>query len=212
MDIIVRPVKKSDSYSIFKQVALIHESEISEGFLSTLGTTFLARMYKFLALSPHSFLIIAQEGEKVVGFICGGLNTGKAMKHFMLTQGVFALPVLLPKIISIKSIKKIFETIFYPKKQIDIDLPKAEILNFCVHNEAQRKGVGKKIFHALCEKFRSFGVSSIKIVTGENQVKAQGFYEKLSAKRVAELEVHKGTKSYVYIFDLREVYYDQKNF
>jgi ribosomal protein S18 acetylase RimI-like enzyme len=200
----IRSVKKTDPYTIFKQVALIHEAEISEGFLSTLGTTFLARMYKSLALSPHSFLLIAQENENVVGFICGGFDTGKAMKQFMFAQGLFVIFLILPKVLSIKSVKKIFETIFYPKKQLDTVLPDAEILNFCVDRNAQRKGIGKMLFNALCERFRNAGVHAMKIVTGESQKKAQAFYESLSARKVAELEVHKGTKSYIYTFDLRD--------
>ena len=98
--------------------------------------------------------------------------------------------------------KSIIETLFYPAQKFNYDLPKPEILNFCVSNEFQRKGVGKQLFYALIDKFRQIGIDQIKIVTGENQKKAQKFYESLSAKKVAEIEVHKGIKSLIYTYSI----------
>ena len=201
-DILVRAAGKSEPSNFYKEIASIHKSEISEGFLSTLGISFLAKMYQSLSLSPYSFLIIAQENTRVVGFICGGINTGKTMKRFFFTQGIFVLPQIMIKMLSFKTIKKILETLSYPGQKANTNLPKAEIFNFCVSNEVQGKGIGKKLFFSLCERYRQLGIDKIKIVTGENQKKAQFFYEKLSAHKIGEIEVHKGSKSLIYTYTI----------
>jgi ribosomal protein S18 acetylase RimI-like enzyme len=41
--------------------ALLHESQITEGFLSHLGRRFLERLYRRIALSESSFLLVAEE-------------------------------------------------------------------------------------------------------------------------------------------------------
>lgn len=201
-EIVVRLVDKSESFETFRQIALIHKIEIPKGFLSTFGIFFLARMYQSLADSPYSFLIVAQKQGKVIGFICGGIDTGKAMKRFLFHQGLFVMPQLISKIFSLKIINKILETFFYPKQKFNHQLPNSEILNFCVLSEMQRKGLGKKLFFELIECFRKKDVKKIKIITGAYQKKAQSFYEGLSAEKVSDIEVHKGIRSYIYIYSI----------
>lgn len=184
------------------QVAEIHRTEISEGFLATLGSGFLAKLYRALAGSPHAFLLVATEGEEVVGFICGGTDTKKVYRSFMLRWGVFVLPSILPSLLSFGRVKRILETLLYPSKEEVAELPKPEILNFCVSSRHQRKGIGRLLFHGLTEEFQSRGVSKIRIVTGESQKSAQQFYESLGAKKVADFEVHAGAGSRVYTFSL----------
>jgi ribosomal protein S18 acetylase RimI-like enzyme len=202
VDIAVERANSSAPRDIFDQVAEIHLAEINEGFLATLGSGFLKRLYRALAESPHAFLLIAMERDVVVGFICGGTDTAKVYRSFMMRWGVLILPSLLPKLFSFHRMKRIVETLLYPSKEEVADLPKPEILNFCVSSKHQRKGVGRLLFIELVKEFQSRGISRIRIVTGKDQRSAQGFYESLGAEKVAEFEVHEGTASLVYVYDL----------
>ena len=189
--------------AIYKEMARIHKNEIDCGFLSTFPLSFLASLYRALSDSPHSFAFVAKnEAGVVVGFICGGIDTGKVMKRFLLRNAVRAFPYILPKVFSIGNFRKIIETLFYPSKDADDSLPPQEILNFCVDSNLQRLGIGKNLFFSLVDEFQQCGMTNFKIVTGESQTKAQRFYESLGAKEYKKIEIHKGTQSLVYLYDI----------
>ncbi|MDR2169839.1 MAG: GNAT family N-acetyltransferase [Planctomycetaceae bacterium] len=199
----IEKVDRNIPKEVYIQVANIHKAEISSGFLSTLSLNFLARLYRALADSPYSFLFIAKDSQNtVVGFICGGINTKKVIKRFLFRNAILSFPYLIHRLFSIKTIKKIFETLSYPSKENNSNLPEPEILNFCVSSKTQRLGIGKKFFYTLIEEFQKQGIAKIKIVTGENQVKAQRFYENNNAIKVQETEIHQGIKSFIYIYNI----------
>lgn len=203
-EIFIEKTDKDSPKEIYKQVASIHKAEIGSGFLSTLPLNFLAGLYRAFADSPYSFLLIAKDSNNtVVGFICGGINTGKVIKRFLFRNSIQSFPYLILRLFSIKTIKKIFETLLYPLKENDNNLPKPEILNFCVSSNAQRHGIGKKLFRTLVEEFHNQGIRTFKIVTGENQVKAQQFYENINAIKIKETEIHQGIKSFIYIYNIK---------
>ncbi len=187
---------------VFVEISNIHIQEISEGFLSSLGATFLTRLYQIFAASPHAELIAALAGDRIIGFICVATNTSEVYKFFIRTAGISAAVRLLPKLVSPARLFRVLETLLYPSKGRSADLPKAEILNFCVTREMQGKGVGKKLFDAAMTCLKSRGVESIRIVTGEHQRSAQHFYDKIGARRVGDLEVHRGSTSILYVYEI----------
>ena len=195
----IRRAGEADGEAVFAQLAAIHHAVVP-GFLATLGEPFLARLYRVLATSGHSFVFVAERGEEVLGLIAGSMNTGKVYRDFMWRAGVRGSFLLGRKLLSLRRLRRMLETLLYPKQQTD--LPDEEILNFCLRHDAQRQGIGGRLFRALEEEFLSRGVQRIKIVTGGQQFKAHRFYEKLGARKVLETEVHKGTKSFIYLHDL----------
>lgn len=191
-----------ETQGLFDQVVQIHKEAIHEGFLSTLGPNFLTALYRTLASGDRSFLIVAKEEEVLLGFICGSENTGEVYRDFMKRAGVKAIFMMLPKLFSIKRVKRIIETLLYPKKQKKEELPEPEILNFCVKKDTQGKGVGGRLFNELLTEFRRRDIGQIRIVTGEAQESAQRFYEAKGAILVTSIEVHKGTASRVYTYEV----------
>lgn len=199
-----RLVTGQDQADVFNQMADIHREAISEGFLSTLGQGFLVTLYQGLSDSPNSFVFATLDEGRMLGFIVGAMDTGSVYKEFMRRAGVKAFVKLLPKLVSVARVKRVFETLLYPKSKKGDQLPEPEILNFCVRKEAQGKGVGSVLFRELCDEFRRRGVPAIRIVTGESQKSAQSFYEKHGAQLASQIEVHKDTKSRVYVFAISD--------
>ncbi|MBS1715440.1 MAG: GNAT family N-acetyltransferase [Armatimonadetes bacterium] len=185
----------------FVQMAEIHKSEIHEGFLSSLGGPFLTKLYAYLCDTEEAFAFAAMDGESMLGFIVGAMDTGQVYKGFARRGGFSAMAVLVPKLLSPARIKRILETLLYPKSKQSDDLPEPEILNFCVRSTSQGLGVGGALFRALLQEFRARGTGSIRIVTGETQKSAQQFYEAKGSRFVKSIEVHKGTLSRVYVHD-----------
>jgi ribosomal protein S18 acetylase RimI-like enzyme len=185
---------------LFREIAQIHQEEITEGFLSTLGIDFLEKLYRVIASSRHAFIFVATLEGQAVGCICGSTNTRLLYKEIILNYGWQMLLLMLPKIFSLSVIIKVKETLCYPQKNKCCDLPSSEILNFCVNNNYQRKGIAKSLFKHLTQEFKRLKINRIKIVTGERQISAQRFYEAMKATRISNISIHTGIVSYVYIY------------
>lgn len=191
--------------NFWRQIAHLHQQEIREGFLSTLSVEFLARLYAAVVRSDKLFLLAAVDGsmDKVVAFICASTDTKSVLKQCIWQSGFRLIVPLLPRLLSGRTLAHLFESMRYASNG-DATLPKAEILNFCVDGKSQGKGVGRRLFGSLISEFSRRGVHRIKIVTGESQVSAQLFYEAMQAYRVGTAEVHEGTKSVVFLYDIND--------
>lgn len=196
---IIRLKQKSPNH-YFRNIAEIHKSEIYTGFLSTFSTKFLCRLYKTIASSKYSFVFAAVHKDEIIGFICGSTNTKRVYLDFFLNHGFAIIPVLLRKLMTPERIWHTIETLVYPNRKDIMDLPKSEILNFCVRNEFQRKGVGHQLFKFMIDEFRNRNIYNFKIITGANQIKAQHFYHLMGARLVLNIEVHKGIQSLLYVY------------
>lgn len=204
-DISIAEINGPATPQVFSQCASIHIAQITGGFLTTLGPKVLARVYRSIAASQHAFLIVAQQNEQVVGFVCGCFDTGKLYRDVICKNAFPFLIAGVRKALSLETLRKIWETLVYPNKEQPSGIPTEEILNFCVSPTIQRTGLGSTLMIALSRKFAENGVSAIRIVTGAEQKSAISFYEKIGADKVHEFEVHRGTTSYIYRYQIPEV-------
>jgi ribosomal protein S18 acetylase RimI-like enzyme len=195
--------KQSDfSPAEIKEVVEIHRKELSEAFLSQLKGRLLEHLYAFVVTDPSSFLIIAKDNNKVVGYIAGTAKIGGFYKRFVKKKFLQAIISLLPNFLSFRVLKGLFETLFYPTKAELSNLPEAEIISFTVRKEYRGTGLAHKLFDEAMTCFKQMGVNSLTIVTGITQISAQKFYEKKGSKRIGFLEVHKGKKSVIYLYKI----------
>ena len=68
--------------------AALHAGQISEGFLSLLGPSFLRRLYRRIARTPDSFLLIVEDGTDTVGFLAGSTDVSGLYRSFVLRDGI----------------------------------------------------------------------------------------------------------------------------
>ena len=182
-----------------KQVAELHVSSLNTGFLSQLGSGFLFYLYKAMSKSIVADLVIAKKGEEVIGFITGS-NSLKPIYSYMIKHYLLQIFFnLAPHLFNIYKLKKIIDIIFYSKnKDSKNNFPKTELLSLVVTEKTRRTGVAKQLFEELISQFKQREVSDFKIVVGENLEGAQRFYEKMGAKKIGVIEVHKGEGSIIY--------------
>ena len=182
-------------------IAKLHFEYIPTGFLSSLGIPFLRLLYQSMTNSKYAFCIIALEDNKVIGFVSSTTNVSAFYKEFMRRNFFKAVLILLPKFFNIKTVRKIFETLFYPIKK-NTALPKAELLSIVVDKNYQGKGVSKELFKRLVNELGKRGVREFKVVVGENLMPACKFYEKMGGVLYSKIEVHKGEWSRIYVWKL----------
>lgn len=187
-----------------KQIVQIHRSEIHLGFLTSLGDKALGLMFSLAAESKHSLLLTVKDVEqnKQVGFLLGTLDIGAFYKDFFRKKLFSAAFILLPKVFSFSTVRKLIEVLFYPSRKDLQEFPKTELLDIAISSQYQGRGLAKKLFKEFSDQLIELGVMEFKITTGEQLKVAQRFYEALGAVETATIEVHKGQKTLVYIYKI----------
>ena len=199
-------LKPSDKY--FLECAKIHSKEIPSGFLPTLGLSFLSSLYEFFSKSKYSFLLLAVEDSKVMGFIVISLHTKLFFKQYLWTQSYKNFHKIPLSIFGKMFIVKTIEVLKYPfkSKKTKADfVSNSEIFNFCVDSSVQGRGVGQLLFSRAVNELENSKVKVLKIVTGQKQISAQKFYYKSGATFSHKVMVHKGEESMVFKYEINGV-------
>lgn len=173
--------------------ATMHASEIGEGFLPSLGRPFLARLYRRIVRAPRSFLLVADDDGRAVGFVAGSEDVGALYRAFLLHDGAAAALRALPRIV--RSARRVVETLRYPAG--DADLPAAELLAIAVAPDARGRGIGHALVDAFTAELRRRHVEAARVVVAADNDGAVRVYQACGFKPAARIEVHKGTTSQV---------------
>lgn len=189
--------------STYRQVAQLHIESIDQGFLSTLGEGFLALMYQSIDECTDSVLLVEKDGSgRVTGFVTGGIGMRPIYRQ-MLRHWPRLIRSLAPALINPGKVKRILEILRRGRgENAPTDLPDHELLSIAVSPAARRGGVAQRLYTGLFEAFAAMGATSFQIVVGENLGPAHAFYQRMGAVPAAEISVHDGAKSIVYVHDL----------
>ena len=199
----IRMIAKEAPPEVFADIARLHIEEITDGFLTSLGAPLLTRLYDAVNRSSAGFILAATVDGAIVGFLCASTDTARVYRQVLGRSWPRLLPVLLPKLVNLRTMRRVWETIRYPSRGPRAHLPSAEILNFCVSKRLHRGGVGRRLFSAMEAEFHRRGVGEIRIVTGATQLSAIRFYEKIGADLVGAIEVHGGQESRAFRYAIR---------
>jgi ribosomal protein S18 acetylase RimI-like enzyme len=184
-----------------RTAATLHASEISEGFLPTLGRPFLTRLYRRVVRSSQSFLLIAEDGGAAVGFIAGTEDVRALYRSFLLRDGVVATIGALPRVA--RSWRRVLETLRYPSDAhppehgVEAGLPPAELLAIAVAPQSRGRGVGRALVEAFTTELVRRDVRAARVVVGADNDAAIRLYEACGFTKVVRVEVHRGTPSQV---------------
>ena len=195
-------------HKYFLECAKIHSKEIPGGFLPTLGLDFLSSLYEIFSKSKYSFLLLAVEDSRVVGFIAVSLHTKLFFKQYLWTQSYKNLYKIPISTFGKVFVKKIVEVLKYPFegniKEYDF-VSNSEIFNFCVDSSLQGLGVGQLLFSKAVNQLECSKVKILKIVTGNRQIGAQRFYYRSGATLSHTIMVHKGEESMVFKYKINRM-------
>ena len=81
--------------------ATLHAGQIGEGFLSMLGRRFLRRLYRRVARSPGSFLLVVEDGGDTVGFLAGSTDVAGLYRSFLVRDGAAAMLACGPRLLGL---------------------------------------------------------------------------------------------------------------
>jgi len=177
--------------------AALHARRITEGFLPTLGPAFLARLYRRVVRDPGSFLVVAIDGDRVVGMCACTEDLGALYRAFIRHDGLIAGLRSAPRIL--RSLPRVLETLRYPGAEGAHDLPPAEVLAVAVDGARAGGGIGRLLVDAALVEFDRRGTARVKVVAGGDNAAALGLYRATGFVDAARIEVHEGTESVVLV-------------
>lgn len=180
------------------QAAELHIAGIGMGFISSLGPRFVTALYEGIATSPYGFGYVAVKNGQVLGFATWTTNLSKLYRSVIMKKGHRLFFTIAGKLISISTIKKVFETLFYASRTEKMDLPEAELLSIATAEAGQRQGLARKMMEAGFEECHRRGIRKLKIMAGTPLVAANKFYQKNGFEIAGRIENH-GVVSNVYV-------------
>lgn len=179
-------------------VAALHIQGIDKGFISSLGIKFVTALYEAIAQSSSSFGFTAEDDDgRVLGFVTFTSNVGKLYKAVVAKKGWRFAFLLVGRMFSLRRIKKVFETLFYPSRVKKMDLPSAELLSIVVDSHNYRAGLGTELVHKSFEECRRKGLEKVKVLVGADNEAANRLYQKCGFEFVGRIENH-GVASNIY--------------
>jgi ribosomal protein S18 acetylase RimI-like enzyme len=187
----------------YRSVAELHIANINQGFLSTLGVGFVSLMYRAIDEGDDSVLLTVRVNEQVVGFVAGA--TGMRPIYIrMLRYWPQLFWALLPSLFSPRRVWRIIEILRYSRSagsgvSSGAMLPAAELLSIAVAPAFRSQGHAENLYQALGEHFLRQALPAFKIVVGSALAPAHKFYRRMGAQPAAEVEVHQGSLSTVYV-------------
>ena len=180
------------------QVAALHIQCISTGFISSMGIDFVTSLYEAIVKSQSSFGVIAVRNEKVIGFAALTTNLNKLYKSVVWRKGgKFAL-LLAGNMLSLRRIKKIFETLFYPARTKKMNLPSAELLSIAVEPEERGKGLAGQLIEKSFRHCQKTGVDKVKVLIGADNKAGNKLYLKSGFELIGQIVNH-GVLSNIYV-------------
>ena len=189
--------------ALYRRVAALHIANINQGFLATLGLGFLALMYEAIDQCESSVLLVSTVDGEVIGFVAGATGMGPIYRR-MLRKWPRLFVALLPSLFSPRRVLRIMEILRYSGGAADATaLPSAELLSLVVDPAFRGRSHAETLYRALCDHFGSAGLPAFKIVVGAALAPAHRFYRRMGAHPAAELTVHKGSLSIVYVHKIR---------
>lgn len=193
--------------SIYRRVAQLHVEGINQGFLASLGVSFLSVMYQAIDEGPDSILIVCQNGGQVIGFVAGAVGM-RGVYLRMLKRWPKLLVCLTPFVFSASTVRKLSELLVYSadisrRGQMTLRLPDAELLSIAVDANCRGAGHARSLYQQLSAWFVERGCVEFKIVVGEKLDDAHRFYLSMGAEPKGEITVHRGQSSIVYVQPMR---------
>ena len=177
-------------------IADLHATRIDEGFLTSLGTPFLRRLYSRVLRSHDAFILVENLDGVTTGFVAGVADLGALYRRFIVRDGLLAGVQAAPRLV--KNLPHVVETLRYPA--ITGDLPDAEVLAVAVAADRSGLGVGQSLVRGAIDEFVNREIKTAKVVTTADNLAALAMYRACGFVSASDVEVHAGRSSEVLLW------------
>jgi ribosomal protein S18 acetylase RimI-like enzyme len=170
--------------------AALHAGRIREGFLSFLGPAFLRRLYRRVARTPDSFLLIACDETTTVGFLAGSTDVGSLYRAFLWRDGPAAALASCGRLL--RSGRRVIETLRHGTGGAPEG---AELLAVAVDARVQGRGAGTLLVTGFLAEMEKRGQEVAHVVVAADNETAIALYRRAGFHPVERFALHAGTES-----------------
>ncbi len=193
------PVLRAASDGDDQVVGALHAEQIPEGFLALLGPDFLARLYRRIDRSPESFLLVADAGGRVAGFIAGSADLRALYAGFLLHDAPGAALGAARRLLV--GWRRALETLRHGVGGAAGTGRGTELLAVAVDPQWQGRGLGARLVEAFLDRVRAEGGRAAYVVVAAANTRAIGLYRRAGFTDVGDFELHAGTTSLLLQWD-----------
>jgi ribosomal protein S18 acetylase RimI-like enzyme len=194
-ELVVRPGTVADAVAAGR----LHAEQITEGFLSFLGTEFLIRLYRRIVRSRGSFLVVAEQGSDPVGFVAGSADLGHLYRDFLLHDGLAAAAGAAGRLL--RGRRRALETLRHGASGGAGTGRGVELLAIAVDPDRRGGGIGRHLVTAFLRQVTAdHGRAAYVVVAGDN-VAAVSLYRRAGFVGGGEFELHAGRTSLLMQWD-----------
>jgi ribosomal protein S18 acetylase RimI-like enzyme len=170
--------------------AAFHAGQIREGFLSFLGPAFLRRLYRRVARSPESFLLLVSDQAGTVGFLAGSTDVPALYKTFLWHDGPAAVLASFGRLL--RSWRRVIETLRHGTGGAPAG---AELLAVAVDAQFQGRGAGMLLVEGFLSEMDRRGQETAHVVVGADNATAIALYRRAGFQPVERFALHAGSES-----------------
>ncbi|MFL6241606.1 MAG: GNAT family N-acetyltransferase [Acidimicrobiia bacterium] len=179
-------------------VAALHRECFPEGFLPTLGSRPLERLYRHIVQSADAFVVVSDDADGLSGFVAVTEDTRALYRDFLRRHGVTAALIAAPAVL--RAPRKVWETVRYGNRADRAGLPSAEFLAVAVAERRRGTGVAPSLVAAALEELRRRGIDTACVVTAAGNSSALRLYERAGFRHQQRTEVHRGVPQEVLVW------------
>jgi ribosomal protein S18 acetylase RimI-like enzyme len=170
--------------------AALHAGQISEGFLTFLGPAFLRRLYRRIARTPGSFLLVVEHEGATLGFLAGSTDVNALYRAFAWRDGAPAALASGPRLL--RSWRRVIETL---RHGAGTSGEGAELLAIAVSPAARGRGAGRLLVQEFVAEVTRRGLDTAHVVVAADNGTAVALYRRAGFRTVQRFELHAGTES-----------------
>jgi ribosomal protein S18 acetylase RimI-like enzyme len=170
--------------------AALHAGQIGEGFLTLLGPKFLLRLYRRVARTPESFLLVVESDATIVGFLAGSTDVTALYRAFVSHDGAAAAAGSAWRLL--RSWRRVWETLRHGTGGAGEG---AELLAVAVDPLMQGRGAGTLLVEGFLTEVGRRGQDAAYVVVAAGNETAVALYRRAGFRRVEQFQLHPGTDS-----------------
>ncbi|CAN5322248.1 MAG: GNAT family N-acetyltransferase [Acidimicrobiia bacterium] len=187
---VIRPATLAD----VPHLARLHAEAIETGFLPSLGSGVMERLYTALIGWDNAIVLVADGTWRPVGFVAGVTDTGTFYRHFVRRYGAGAALAAAPRLARPAVLRRAWQTLRYGGGANQVP---AELLSMAVDYGARRRGLGSALGERFLAAMEGRGVAGVRVVVGSHNQGAVAAYESMGFVPSGAVEIHRGEVSQV---------------
>jgi ribosomal protein S18 acetylase RimI-like enzyme len=170
--------------------AALHAGQIREGFLTFLGPAFLRRLYRRVARTPESFLLVVSDEAVPVGFLAGSTDVASLYRSFLWRDGPAAALASCGRLV--RSGRRVVETLRHGTGSA---AEGAELLAVAVDARVQGRGAGTLLVEGFLAEMDRRGQNAAHVVVAAGNETAIALYRRAGFQPVEHFALHAGAES-----------------